>query len=158
MNAFISQYSDRISGVITGFDWLVFRGNLAWNHETGRKGYRGANGIAWKDYAQHVADTSQRVKQASLASLEAAHLPVQYWSSGNDRKEGGDGARHRGEERNRQWACVRLHGSRALPDLESRRRPPDQEVATGAQSTAMPVWALSRNVTEVPRYAAFVTL
>ena len=87
MNGFISQYSDRISGVITGFDWLVFRGNLAWNHETGRKGYRWANGIAWKDYAQPVAETSQRVKQASLASLEAAHLPVQYWSSGNDSKE-----------------------------------------------------------------------
>ena len=50
MNGFISQYSDQISGVITGFDRLVFRGNLAWNHETGRKGYRGANGIAWKDY------------------------------------------------------------------------------------------------------------
>ena len=75
MNEFISRYSDQISGVITGFDRLVFRGNLSLIHDSGMKGYLWANGIAWKDYAQHVSDVSQRVKRASLAPMEAAGCP-----------------------------------------------------------------------------------
>lgn len=87
MNDFTSRYSDRISGVLSGFDRLVFRGNLSLNHEAGMKGYLGANGIPWKDYPGHVTDVSQRVKQASLAAVEAAHRPIQYLSSGTDSKE-----------------------------------------------------------------------
>ena len=51
MNEFIAKYNDQISGVITGFDRLVLRGNLALNHEAGMKGYLWASGVAWKDYA-----------------------------------------------------------------------------------------------------------
>lgn len=87
MNDFISRYSKQIGGVITGFDRLVFRGNLALNHEAGMKGYLWANGIAWKDYAQHVNEVSARVKQASLESVLACHRPVQYLSSSKDSKE-----------------------------------------------------------------------
>lgn len=87
MNEFISRYNDQLSGVITGFDRLVFRGNLALNHETGMKGYLWANGIAWKDYAAHVGEVSQRVKQASLAPMEAANRPVRYLNSGKESKE-----------------------------------------------------------------------
>jgi hypothetical protein len=87
MNDFISRYSDQISGVLSGFDRLVFRGNLALNHEPGMKGYLWANGIAWKDYAKHVGEVSQKVKQASLASIEACGRPIQYLPSGKDSKE-----------------------------------------------------------------------
>jgi hypothetical protein len=87
MNEFISKYSDRLSGVLSGFDRLVFRGNLALNHEAGMKGYLWANGIAWKDYAKHVDEISQRVKQASLAGIQEYHRPVQYLSKGKQSKE-----------------------------------------------------------------------
>lgn len=87
MNEFIARYRDQISGVITGFDRLVFRGNLALNHEAGMKGYLWANSIAWKDYAKHVEEVSQRVKQASLASMQACNRPIHYLSSGKDSKE-----------------------------------------------------------------------
>ena len=60
MNEFIVRYRDQISGVITGFDRLVFRGNLSLNHEAGMKGYLWANRIAWKDYAQHVERSANR--------------------------------------------------------------------------------------------------
>src|SRR5918995_354079 len=82
MNEFISKYRDQISGVITGFDRLVFRGNLALNHEAGMKGYLWANGIAWKDYAEHVNEVSARVKQAALESVQACQRPVQYLTHG----------------------------------------------------------------------------
>lgn len=78
---------DQISGVITGFDRLVFRGNLALNHESGRKGYRWANGVAWKDYARHAGEVSQRVKPASLASMEAGNRPIRYRTSGKESQE-----------------------------------------------------------------------
>jgi hypothetical protein len=87
MNEFISRYRDQISGVITGFDRLVFRGNLSLNHEAGMKGYLWANGIAWKDYAKHVEEVSQRVKRASLASMQVCNRPIHYLSSGKDSKE-----------------------------------------------------------------------
>jgi hypothetical protein len=87
MNEFTTRYNDQLSGVLTGFDRLVFRGNLALNHETGMKGYLWANGIAWKDYAAHVAEVSQRVKAASLASVEAANCPVRYLNNGKASKE-----------------------------------------------------------------------
>jgi len=87
MNEFISKYSDQISGVISGFDRLVFRGNLALNHEAGMKGYLWANGVAWKDYAKHVEEISQRVKRASLGSMEACNRPIRYLSSAKQSKE-----------------------------------------------------------------------
>lgn len=87
MNEFIARYNDQISGVITGFDRVVFRGNLALNHEAGMKGYLWANRIGWKDYAKHVGEVSQRVKRASLASVEASHRPVRYLTSGKQSKE-----------------------------------------------------------------------
>jgi hypothetical protein len=87
MNEFIARYNDQISGVITGFDRLVFRGNLSLNHEAGMKGYLWANGIAWKDYAQHVEQVSQRVKRASLQSMEACKRPVQYLRGAKQSKE-----------------------------------------------------------------------
>jgi hypothetical protein len=87
MNEFIARYSDQISGVITGFDRLVFRGNLALNHEAGMKGYLWNNGIAWKDYAKHVEEISKRVKLASVASMEACQRPFRHLPSGKQSKE-----------------------------------------------------------------------
>lgn len=87
MNEFISRYSEHLSGVITGFDRLVFRGNLALNHEAGMKGYLFANGIAWKNYAAKVGEISQQVKQASLAPMEQAQRPIRYLNSGKQSKE-----------------------------------------------------------------------
>jgi hypothetical protein len=87
MNEFTSKFNDRISGVLTGFDRLVFRGNLCLNHETGMKGYLYAKGIPWKEYADHVARISQQVKQACLAPIEACQRPVRYLPGGDDSKQ-----------------------------------------------------------------------
>ncbi len=87
MNEFIAKFSDQLSGTLSGFDRLVFRGHLALNHEPGMKGYLWANGIAWKDYAEHVSQVSQRVKQASLAAMQACQRPIRYLTSGKDSKE-----------------------------------------------------------------------
>src|ERR1700752_2904754 len=86
-NEFIAKCGNRISGTLAGFDRLVFRGNLALNHESGMKGYLWANQVPWKDYAAHVTQISAQVKQAALAPLEARQRPIRYLSSGKDSKE-----------------------------------------------------------------------
>jgi hypothetical protein len=87
MNEFIAKYEPQLHGTLTGFDRLVFRGQLPLIHDAGMKGYLWANHVAWKDYAAHVKDVSQRVKHASLAPIEAAHRPVRYLDSGKESKE-----------------------------------------------------------------------
>ena len=87
MNEFISKYSDQLSGVLTGFDRLVLRGNLSLNHEPGMKGYLWASKVAWKDYAAHVEQISRRIKEAALESMRACQRPVLYLNSGKQSKE-----------------------------------------------------------------------
>jgi hypothetical protein len=87
MNDFISRYSEQISGTLTGFDRVVFRGNLPLNYEAGMKGYLWESKVPWKDYAKHVEEVSLQVKQASLAPITAQGRPVQYLASGKASKE-----------------------------------------------------------------------
>ena len=82
MNDFISKYREQLSGVLSGFDRLVFRGNLALNNEAGLKGYLWANGLKLKDFGEHAQQLSRRVKQASVAVIQAANRPVKYLNSG----------------------------------------------------------------------------
>lgn len=87
MNEFISRYRDQLSGVLSGFDRLVFRGQLPLIHDAGMKGYLYANGVGWKDYAEHVASVSKQVKKASLAEIEQAQRPIFYMTSGKESKQ-----------------------------------------------------------------------
>jgi len=54
MNDFIARYQDQLNGVLSGFDRLVFRGNLPLNHEAGMKGYLWAHGLGLKDFGEHA--------------------------------------------------------------------------------------------------------
>lgn len=87
MNDFIARYQDQLSGVLSGFDRLVFRGTLPLNHEAGMKGYLWAHGLGLKDFGEHAEQVSRRVKEASLATITAAGRPVKYLNSGQDDKQ-----------------------------------------------------------------------
>ena len=51
MDEFIAKYQDQISGVLTGFDRLVFRGHLrALSYPGGMNQYLASNGILFKDF------------------------------------------------------------------------------------------------------------
>jgi hypothetical protein len=87
MNDFIAKYQDQLSGVVSGFDRLVFRGTLWKDPLTGMKGYLWAHGLGAKDFGEHAEEISKRLKQASLAPLVAAGRPVLYLNSGKDDKQ-----------------------------------------------------------------------
>lgn len=87
MNEFICKFQKQISGVLSGFDRVVFRGNLAVNHETGMIGYLAANRISWSDYASHVETVSKQVKTAALEGVKESGRPVQYLRDAKQSKE-----------------------------------------------------------------------
>jgi hypothetical protein len=87
MNDFIARYQCQLSGVLSGFDRLVFRGQLPLNHTNGMKGYLWAHDLRLKDFGEHAEAISRRVKEASLATIERAGRPVRYLPSAKDDKQ-----------------------------------------------------------------------
>jgi len=87
MNDFIAKYEEQLSGTLSGFDRLVFSGNVWKDRLTGMKGYLWAHGLAAKDFGEHAGQISKRVKEASLAAVLAANRPVHYLNSGKDDKQ-----------------------------------------------------------------------
>jgi hypothetical protein len=87
VNDFIAKYQHQLNGTLSGFDRLVFRGDLPLNHERGMKGYLWAHDLGLKDFGEHAEQVSRRVKQASLVTMEQAHRPVQYLNSSKDDKQ-----------------------------------------------------------------------
>jgi hypothetical protein len=87
MNDFIAKFQGQLSGTLSGFDRLVFRGTLWRNRVSGMCGYLWAHGLGAKDFGSHTEDISKRLKEASLAPVLAAGRPVRYLNSGKDDKQ-----------------------------------------------------------------------
>ena len=88
MQQFIAKHQDQISGVLSGFDRLVFRGTLrSIAYAQGMSQYLWNNQILLKEFGSHVEQVSQRLKAASLAEATAAGRPVRYLASADISKE-----------------------------------------------------------------------
>ena len=88
MHEFIAKHQDKITGTLTGFDRLVFRGTLrSIAHDEGMKRYLWTNQVLLKDFGSHVERVSQRLKEASLAEAKALGRPVKYLTSSPVSKE-----------------------------------------------------------------------
>ena len=88
MHEFIAKHQDHITGVLSGFDRLVFRGTLrtlSWVE--GMNQYLRANHVLLKDFGSHVETVSRRLKQASEAEAIRTGRPVRYLPSAATRKE-----------------------------------------------------------------------
>lgn len=82
MNEFITKYQDEIKGVLSGFDRLVFRGNLrALCGLPGMDQYLATEHVLYKDFGRHVEQVSRQLKQASLARAEREGRVIQYLGS-----------------------------------------------------------------------------
>jgi len=99
LQQFIEKYGEHITGSLSGFDRLVFRGSLRrlnyghWNAELGAMEARGMeqylwqNGVLFKDYAQHVKRASAALKESSLKPFRQQELPVIFVRSSQVDKE-----------------------------------------------------------------------
>jgi len=85
---FIAKHQDQVSGALSGFDRLVFRGTLrSIAHAAGMNQYLCNNDILLKNFGSHVEQVSQRLKTASLTEAMAARRPVRYLASSALSKE-----------------------------------------------------------------------
>jgi hypothetical protein len=85
---FIANHQDQITGVLSGFDRLVFRGTLRpIAHPAGMQHYLSHNEILLKHFGAHVEQVSQRLKAASLAEAMSADRPIRYLASAKVSKE-----------------------------------------------------------------------
>jgi hypothetical protein len=85
---FIANHQDEISGVLSGFDRLVFRGTLrSIAHPGGMNQYLSRNDILLKHFGAHVEQVSQRLKTASLAEAVSTGRPIRYLASAKVSKE-----------------------------------------------------------------------
>jgi hypothetical protein len=88
MQEFTAKYADKIQGVLSGFDRLVFRGSLRKIcYPFGMLGYLFANKVLLKEFGAHVNEVSGRVKDAALRCMVENGRPVQYLPSSKDDKE-----------------------------------------------------------------------
>jgi hypothetical protein len=82
LNAFIARFRSLITGVLSGFDRLVFRGHLlALMRPGGMYFFLEAAGIRLLDFKEFVRDTTERLKQASLAEANPLGRPARYLDS-----------------------------------------------------------------------------
>ena len=88
MQNFLSRFGSLVTGVLSGFDRLVFRGSL---QPLIKKGgmffFLQAAGIRLLDFGNFARDATDRVKEASLAQARRLHRPIQYLPSSTVNKE-----------------------------------------------------------------------
>jgi hypothetical protein len=88
MTEFTSKYAASITGTLSGFDRLVFRGSLRKiSYPFGMLGYLWANQVPLKSFGAHVNEISGRVKEAALRCVQEAGRTVRYLPSSQDDKE-----------------------------------------------------------------------
>jgi hypothetical protein len=85
---FIGKHRDHITGVLSGFDRLVFRGTLrSLSHTDGMLTYLAMKKVLLKDFGRHLQQVSEQLKQASLVEAGRLGRPVQYLDSNDVDKE-----------------------------------------------------------------------
>src|ERR1700688_1904564 len=88
MKEFIAKHEKEITGVLSGFDRLVFRGTLrSISYPQGMMRYLWANQVRLTEFGEHVQRRSEQVKQACRAQAEALGRPVKYLVSAGECKE-----------------------------------------------------------------------
>jgi hypothetical protein len=88
MLSFLSKFASVVRGVLNGLDRVFFRGtlrNLAYTD--GLQRYLWANRILYKDFAEHSADVTARLEEASLCQAQQLGREVRYLNSSHVRKE-----------------------------------------------------------------------
>jgi hypothetical protein len=97
MQRFIQQYGPRITGTLSGFDRLRFRGTLRLlAHTAGMQKFLNHTGVLLKQFKTYVQGVTDQVRAATEALVRAAGLRVEHLPSARTSKE--ERARHLAEK------------------------------------------------------------
>ncbi|MCI0441975.1 hypothetical protein L0152_02020, partial [bacterium] len=88
MERFIQRFSEKIIGVLSGFDRLVIRGTIrAISMHSGMREFAYQNGVLLKDFGTYSQQVSQRIRQLSHEVAERKGRPFIYVPSSQTDKE-----------------------------------------------------------------------
>ncbi len=88
MKRFIQCFSDKITGVLSGFDRLVLRATLrAIVYPEGMMGLLWNKQVLLKDFAPYAQTTTERLKESSCQAAQRQARPVLYLPSSQTDKE-----------------------------------------------------------------------
>jgi DNA-binding PadR family transcriptional regulator len=88
MNDFVQRHSDFVTGVLSGFDRLLFRGTLmSLSYVEGMDRFLGSRGVLYKNYGQFAQELSQRLKDHAQELARREGRPFEYLASSSQRKE-----------------------------------------------------------------------
>jgi len=88
MKRFLTRFESLVSGVLSGFDRLVFRGSLLpLMRPRGMHDFLARSGIQLLDFGEYAKTTTERVNGAALAAASEAGRPVRYLTSSRGSKE-----------------------------------------------------------------------
>jgi len=87
-NAFVDRHSDRITGVLSSFDRVIFKGHLrpiCWGE--GMERFMGRRGVLIKDFKRFVQEHSETVKAHAKKVAEKAGRPYETLSRQIDKEK-----------------------------------------------------------------------
>ncbi|MFQ5380716.1 MAG: hypothetical protein ACE5EF_03700 [Dehalococcoidia bacterium] len=88
MRQFVTRHADKITGVLSGFDRLIFRGHLLpLCHEGGVRGFLASQGVLLKDFGRYVESTTKAIRAAAAGVLDRLGRPTRYLESSRTSKE-----------------------------------------------------------------------
>ena len=88
MNSFLSRYGSLVTGVVSGFDRIVFHGILQpLIRKLGMYYFLKDAGIRLIDFKHFAVETTEQVKQAAVREAERLNRPVKYLTSSRESKE-----------------------------------------------------------------------
>jgi len=88
MNALVTKYADQVTGTLSGWDRLVFRGYFQMLATVGGLvAWLGHLGVALTDFAKHAQEYTERLKKESILAAALTDRPYRYVNSPQIRKE-----------------------------------------------------------------------
>lgn len=88
MKRFIQRFTDKITGVLTGFDRLVFRGTLRYVAvESGMMDFLGIQNVLLKDFGSYAQKTTELLRKASCKAACEETRPILPILSSREDKE-----------------------------------------------------------------------
>jgi hypothetical protein len=88
VQAFLQRHADKVTGVLSGFDRLLFRGTIRMlSAPQGIKSYLWHRDVLLTDFARHVVDVTKQLKDAVVGAVEKLGRPVVRLNSASERKD-----------------------------------------------------------------------
>jgi hypothetical protein len=88
VKSFIARFGDRITGVLKGFDRLVFRGHMRkLAFVEGMRGLLRKRSVLLKDFGAWAQGMTHRLEEASLRAAQVFDRPIRYLPSAKTDKE-----------------------------------------------------------------------